>query len=123
MMNTAAAMPRESGVILDGEAVPDDILELVRQNLRNRIEAQHAIARAQQLAAAEFHAKARSDEACTIDGMGQCVARISPAAYFYWVNRLGADCWQDSAFRHEFLRDNPAARVKYKPRTATIVKP
>lgn len=47
-----------------------------------------------------------------IDGMGEMTASIPQAAYHYWGNRLGYECWADKQFKKEYLRDNPEARVK-----------
>jgi hypothetical protein len=37
---------------------------------------------------------------------------IDPISYHYWGQRLGYECWEDKQFRREYLRDNPASRVK-----------
>ncbi len=107
-------------LMLTGEEVGEEIMALVRANLANRIEAQRAVAREQQLKAAEFLQQMGGREACTVEGLGQLVLRITPQAYHYWGTRLGYECWQDPQFRHEFHRDNEAARVKYVPRKVTI---
>tara|TARA_Y100000310_G_scaffold205164_1_gene205509 strand:+ start:830 stop:1207 length:378 start_codon:yes stop_codon:yes gene_type:complete len=46
-----------------------------------------------------------------VDGLGELKASIPPAAYHYWGNRLGYECWGDKKFMHEYLRDTPEARV------------
>ena len=48
----------------------------------------------------------------SIDGLGQVKAAIDLRAFHYWGQRLGYQCWNDKQFVREFLRDNPAARVK-----------
>lgn len=37
---------------------------------------------------------------------------VHPVSYHYWGQRLGYECWDDPQFVREYLRDNPAARVK-----------
>lgn len=55
-------------------------------------------------------------ERCTVDGLGQHTASIDLTSFLYWSNRTGGQCWKDDGFFKEFLRDNPACRVKYKQR-------
>ena len=43
---------------------------------------------------------------------GYCEMMIDPISYHYWGQRLGYECWEDAQFRREYLRDNPASRVK-----------
>lgn len=98
-------------------------MDLVRRRLFDMAEAELAVAHERQRKLAEFHAAMRTDEAHTVDGLGQHVLRVTAESYHYWGRRLGYDCWADTQFRHEFKRDNPAARVKYAPRGATILRP
>lgn len=58
-----------------------------------------------------------------MEGCGQVVLSITPFAYHYWGQLLGYECWRDKQFRHEFKRDNPAARVKSVSRKTMIVHP
>lgn len=109
--------------ILTGDDVGEEIMDLVRKRLHSMAEAELAVAQERQLKLAEFHAAMRTDEAHTVDGLGQHVLRITAESFHYWGRRLGYECWRDPQFRHEFRRDNPAARVKYAPRTATILRP
>jgi hypothetical protein len=109
--------------ILTGEDVGDEIMDLVRKRLFDMAEAELAVAHERQCKLAEFHAAMRTDEAHTVEGMGQLVMRVTPESYHYWGRRLGYECWRDGQFRREFHRDNPSARVKYAPRTATIIRP
>lgn len=46
-----------------------------------------------------------------IDGVGKLAARIPAAAFHFWGQKLGYQCWKDSTFVKEFLRDNPSLRV------------
>lgn len=98
-------------------------MDLVRRRLFDMAAAELAVAQERQNKLAEFHSAMRTDEAQTVDGLGQCVMRVTPEAYHYWGRRLGYECWRDGQFRHEFRRDNPAARVKYAPRKAVILRP
>jgi len=43
---------------------------------------------------------------------GQVEMMIDPISYHYWGQRLGYECWDDKAFRREYLRDNPSSRIK-----------
>ena len=47
----------------------------------------------------------------SVEGLGQLVARIPETAFHFWGQKLGYNCWNDSAFMKEFLRDNPELRV------------
>ena len=110
-------------MILDADDIPEDLLEAVKGRLRDMAEAELAVAEERQRKVAEFHARMGTAEACTVDGVGQLVLRLTPEAYHYWGVRLGYDCWGDATFRREFARDNEAARVRYAPRTASIIHP
>lgn len=58
-----------------------------------------------------------------MEGIGECFMRVDSDAYFHWVHRLGHQCWEDKAFRNEFLRDNPEVRVKSQSRSTNIIIP
>lgn len=58
-----------------------------------------------------------------IEGIGECFMRVDADAYFYWVNRLGHDCWNDKNFRREFYRDNESVRVNTQPKSTKIIVP
>lgn len=103
--------------------VPEDVMEMVKANLRDMAEAQLAVAEEKQRKAAAWHQQMRTHEATTVDGVGQLIMRITPEAFHYWGQRLGYNCWGDGTFRKEFLRDNESVRVKYQPRTASIIRP
>jgi hypothetical protein len=44
--------------------------------------------------------------------LAQHEARIPVEAYHFWSTKLGNECWQDPAFKREFLRDNPQCAVR-----------
>lgn len=46
---------------------------------------------------------------------------IDPISYHYWGQRLGYECWEDPQFRREYLRDNPASRVKTTSAVSMLV--
>lgn len=52
---------------------------------------------------------------------GEVKMSIHPTSYHYWGQRLGYQCWDDKQFCREYLRDNPAARVKSRPDNPTVV--
>lgn len=54
---------------------------------------------------------------------GEVNLMVHPQSFHYWGQRLGYGCWNDPQFVHEYLRDNPAARVQNHARQTTIVKP
>lgn len=54
---------------------------------------------------------------------GETRFAVHPIFYHYWGQRLGYECWDDDQFVREFLRDNPAARVKNVSDRVTIVRP
>jgi hypothetical protein len=55
-----------------------------------------------------------------VNGLGQMTMAIQADAYHYWGQRLGYRCWRDKAFRREFLRDNPGARVTSRARKTIL---
>jgi hypothetical protein len=56
-----------------------------------------------------------------IDGVGGEVQfMVHPVSWHYWGGRLGYRCWQDAGFIREYLRDNPAARVKSRAINPTL---
>lgn len=56
----------------------------------------------------------------TGDGGGEVAYMLHPISFHYWGRRLGYDCWQDEQFVREYLRDNPAARIKSVSDTTTV---
>lgn len=57
----------------------------------------------------------------TLDGLGQHTHSVDIRAYLYWHARTNGECWKDPKFWDEFGRDNPATRVPYASRGATII--
>ena len=51
---------------------------------------------------------------------GEVGLMIHPEVFHYWGQRLGYGCWNDKQFVHEFLRDNPEARVKNRNPNPTV---
>ena len=99
------------------QVVPGNLRKGVVQELLNgwRKQEVEAKAKAKELANFSHHNEARS-----IEGVGQLVARIPIVAYHYWGNRLGYECWSDKQFMKEFLRDTPEAAVRNYAKKATI---
>lgn len=69
----------------------------------------------------QIEAAAGQPERTWCDGIGQMTMSIQADSYHYWGRRLGYKCWSNKNFRREFLRDNPAARVRNRARK-TIVR-
>ena len=65
-----------------------------------------------QTATAQAMQRTGLNERRSMDGLGAPIAEIDATAYHYWGRRLTYDCWRDKGFMREFLRDNPAARVR-----------
>lgn len=99
------------------DVVPPSILRDVERVLINgwRREEILATAEAKQLAA-----YGHANEANSVDGLGQMVARIPPFAFHYWGQRLGYACWEDDQFLREFLRDNPEVAVRNYAKKAVV---
>ena len=93
-----------------------DLGPLVKAELVAGINAERYFA--QQAAERIEEANARLG-AATVDGLGQHVMSIDLTTYHYW-NQQYPGCWQDKNFRREVMRDNPATRVRYEPRTASV---
>ena len=51
---------------------------------------------------------------------GEVQFMVHPVSWHYWGARLGYRCWQDPQFIREYLRDNPAARVKSRNANPTL---
>lgn len=54
-----------------------------------------------------------------VDGLGRVTMSVSPESYFYWLNKgrneMGCDnVWAEEEFRHDYIRDNKQAEVKYQ---------
>lgn len=67
-------------------------------------------------------ANARIEKAW-MEGLGEQHMSIDAEAFFYWVRRLGKDCWSDPGFIKEFKRDNPEVIVKCRKRQNSIIRP
>lgn len=80
-----------------------------------RMEEVKAKAQAKQLAAF-----GHSNEARSLEGIGELRARIPEQAYHYWGLRLGYECWQDKQFMNEFLRDNPESAVRNRVKRTMV---
>jgi hypothetical protein len=68
----------------------------------------------------QIEAAARNGERRLLD-FGEVKMQVHPAFYWFWANRLGRDCWKDAQFVKEFLRDNPACRIRSRSETTTVV--
>lgn len=62
-------------------------------------------------------------EKAWMEGLGEHHMSVDAEAFFYWVRRLGKDCWSDPGFIKEFKRDNPEVVVKCRKRNNTIIRP
>jgi hypothetical protein len=58
-----------------------------------------------------------------LNGFGELQMQVDPEAYFYWIKRLGRECWTDPGFIREFKRDNPEVVVKCRKRRPSIIRP
>ena len=90
------------------EGLSDEMTSLVGAALRRQLAREHQNSRANQSGGEAKEARKES----YVTSFGQHKARIETTSYHYWGNRLGYDCWGDSQFKKEYLRDNPEARVK-----------
>lgn len=58
------------------------------------------------------------------EGFGGYIgSNINAESFHYWGQREGYGCWNDKQFNHEYLRDNPYARVKNHARKLTLAVP
>lgn len=96
-----------------------DLARGVETELRRGWEMDKVMARLRQ---EQIGAETAATDHAAVDGLGELTMQIDSTAYFYWAGRLGHQCWEDRQFRREFLRDNPAARVRNVPRHTTISK-
>ena len=97
---------------LDTSEMPEEFVHELAECRHNRdvLACLQAFDAQNQLAASLQQAQLR--ERRSVDGVGAPIAEITPDAYHYWGLREGYDCWRDKGFMREFLRDNPAARLK-----------
>jgi len=95
-------------------------LEQVEAELEYRRQARIKRAYAQQALAARAGGERRLLRG--EDG-GEVQFMVHPVFYHYWGQRLGYECWDDAQFVREFLRDNPAARIRNRVDRLTIVRP
>lgn len=91
------------------ETIPAHLHERVKNELLRGWNIERVKAKADALQIGSFE---RARETSAIDGAGTLVARIPLAAYHYWGQRLGYECWDDKQFMAEFQRDNPEVAVK-----------
>ena len=105
-----------SDIIQDlAEVVPPDLRKRVQEELLRGWRMEETKAKASAKQSAVFN---HANEARSIEGVGQLKARIPLAAWHYWGQRLGYECWEDKSFLDEFLRDNPETAVRnYAKRT------
>lgn len=117
-MSAPSQMPVDIGSFLDAD--PDLMLQ-VAKSIHSEYAAKCALAekwtRDQLSAAAKIEYQAREGWA------EEYVAEIPQEAYFYWAQRLGKDCWSDTQFLQEFLRDNPQCRRKTITNRTVITNP
>lgn len=99
--------------------LPPGVEGALRRRYAKKWEVQQTVARCQ----AKVLARGLNSQThYSIDGIGECVARIPAEAYFYWMARKGSGCWMDKAFIREYIRDNPEVRVKSVSRKTTVVR-
>lgn len=98
---------------LDTSEMPEEFIHELAEcrHTRDVLACLQAFGSQDQLAANLQSANLR--ERKSMDGLGAPIAEITPDAFHYWGQRFGSyDCWRDKGFMREFLRDNPAARLK-----------
>lgn len=107
-----------------------DISQLDAQTAEEFLDCRHnrnvlamlAASDSQQQIAQDLHAQGLAERK-SMDGLGAAVAEIDATAWHAWGQRFSYDeqgrkvhdgyaCWRDKQFMHEFLRDNPAARIR-----------
>lgn len=97
------------------EVIPPHLRKQVQEELLRGWRTEEVKAKASAKQNAVFN---HANEAHNIDGVGRLKARIPLAAWHYWGQRLGYECWEDNGFLEEFLRDNPETAVRnYAKRT------
>lgn len=93
--------------------------EAVMDEFIRRLESKYRRAMRRQEVAAKHGGTRRRMRGKSLDG--EILFQVDPVFYHYWGQRLGYACWKDKGFVHEFLRDNPACRVKTEKDVHTIV--
>jgi len=58
---------------------------------------------------------------CADGNGGYVMMQVHPFSYHYWGNRLGYQCWEDTQFKREYLRDVPEARVRSVNPNPTVI--
>lgn len=90
------------------ETLPPEVAHALEGELRVGWELDQTIAK---LRAGDV-GRVASEVAKSVDGLGECVARVDNISFHYWGKRLGYDCWNDKQFMKEYLRDNPQSRTR-----------
>lgn len=97
------------------QVIPEHLRKGVTQELLNGWRKQEVDAKVQAQKIGQWN---RHREARSLEGIGRKVCSIPGAAYHYWGQRLGYECWEDTQFLNEFMRDNPEVAVtNYTKRT------
>lgn len=95
-------------LVVGGHDVTDEVIQRLKD-----MQALRVLQATKQIAQA---AKVGSERRIMRDERGNAGAavkmQIHPASYHYWGQRLGYKCWNDEQFCREYLRDNPASRIK-----------
>lgn len=103
-------------IICGGHDVTDDVLKRLRD-----MKALRVLQATKQIALA---AKAGGERRILRNANGSAAGAVSMQihreSYHYWGQRLGYSCWADKQFCAEYLRDNPAARIKTVTERPTI---
>lgn len=99
------------------DVIPSDLRKQVQEELLHGWRLQEVEARKQ---AKQLAAFGHANPAQAIEGVGQLVARIPPAAFHYWGTRLGYECWEDKQFMNDFLKHNPEVAVKNRVKRTMV---
>jgi len=86
---------------------PDDLIAELERRQRAKVAKMHT-----EMALAAKSGGERRILRTADNGDGRVEFMIHPVSYHYWGKRLGYECWENKQFVREYLRDNPAARVK-----------
>ncbi|NDB81803.1 MAG: hypothetical protein EB127_03505 [Alphaproteobacteria bacterium] len=99
------------------DVIPSDLRKQVQEELLHGWRLQEVEARKEAKKLAAF---GHANPAKAIEGVGQLVARIPPAAFHYWGIRLGYECWEDKQFMKDFLKHNPEVAVKNRVKRTMV---
>lgn len=119
-MEFANPIPFDEGSFMDGKHA--DLFAQVARDLHTGYAAASLVKQRQWY---ELNQAAAKIEHACMDGWNEedYFLDIPENAYYYWVNRLGPQCWEDQGFRRRFAKKYPECVRRNVTGHTVITKP